>query len=156
MVKAAAPTIALAGDMELIAGTGFVEILLIAKTKEADVPPAGAALNTVTAAVPAVAIRLPGTNAVNCVAFTNVVVSAVPFQLITEPFIKLLPVTAMVNAGSPAVALAGEMKPATGSGFEDPPAGLTEESFLQDMVKSKNNAEKSMLALFILIDFMER
>ena len=156
MVKAAAPTVTLAGDMELIAGTGFVEILLIVNVNEPDVPPAGAALNTVTAAVPAVAIRLPGTNAVNCVAFTNVVVSAVPFQLITEPLIKLLPETVMVNAGSPAVAPAGKIEPATGTGFEAPPPGLTEESFLQEMVNSKNNTENSKMILVIVINLMAR
>ena len=151
-----APTVTLAGDIELVAGTGFVEILMIVNVNEGDVPPAGAALNTVTAAVPAVAIRLPGINAVNCVAFTNVVVSAVPFQLITEPLIKLLPVTVMVNAGSPAVALPGEIELATGTGFEAPPPGLTEESFLQEIANNKNKAEKSMQAFVIVNDLMSK
>ena len=48
-------------------------------------------LATVTAAVPVVAIKLAGTAAVNCVALTNVVVSAEPFHCTTLPETKALP-----------------------------------------------------------------
>lgn len=147
--RAPAPTVTLAGDMEVIDGTGFTEILLIVKTNDADVPPPGAALNTVTLAEPAVAIRLLLTTAVNCVAFTNVVVKAAPLQLITEPLIKPLPDTVIVNAGSPAIALSGEIVLTTGAGFDKPPPGLPDESFLQEMAKSKNNAENSKPVLVI-------
>jgi hypothetical protein len=49
-----------------------------------DVAPAHVGFTTVTEAVPAVAIRAAGTVAVSCVAETNVVVSAVPFQFTVE------------------------------------------------------------------------
>src|SRR5665213_261931 len=54
---------------------------------------------SVTFAVPAVAIRLAGTAAVTCVALTNVVTSAVPFQETAAPEAKLVLVTVRVTAG---------------------------------------------------------
>jgi hypothetical protein len=70
-----------------------------------DVPPHG--VTTVIDAVPAVAMRAAGTVAVSCVAETNVVVSAVPFQFTVEPETKLVPLTVNVNCGPPAVAQVG-------------------------------------------------
>lgn len=58
---------------------------------------------TVTLALPAFAIRLPGTAAVNCVAFTNVVESGEPFHCTVEPETKPEPLTVSVNAGPPTV-----------------------------------------------------
>ena len=70
-----------------------------------DVPPHG--VTTVTEAVPAVAMRAAGTVAVSCVAETNVVVSAVPFQFTVEIAAKFVPLTVNVNPGPPAVAQVG-------------------------------------------------
>ena len=52
--NAAVPAVAFPGESELIVGTGFGA--LITKAALPEVPPPGAALNTVTCAVPAVAI----------------------------------------------------------------------------------------------------
>jgi hypothetical protein len=59
---------------------------------------------TVTLALPAFAIRLPGTAAVNCVPFTKVVESGEPFHCTVAPEAKLEPLTVSVNAGPPTVA----------------------------------------------------
>jgi hypothetical protein len=72
-----------------------------------DVPPPGVGLNTVTEAVPEVAMLLAGTAAVNCVALPIVVVSAALFHFTTEPLMKFVPVSASVKAAPPAVAEAG-------------------------------------------------
>ena len=64
-------------------------------------------LTTVIEAVPAVAMRAAGTVAVSCVAETNVVVSAVPFQFTAEIAAKFVPLTVNVNPRPPAVAQVG-------------------------------------------------
>ena len=71
---------------------------------------------TVMLAVPAVAIFAAGTGAVNEVALTYVVVSPVPFQLITELLVKLVPVAVSVNADPPAMAVFGVTELSTGTG----------------------------------------
>src|SRR5207248_1193681 len=75
------------------------------KVSEFDVPPHG--VTTVTEAVPALVMRAAGTVAVSCVAETNAVVSAVPFQFTVEPETKLVPFTVKVNPEPPAVAQVG-------------------------------------------------
>lgn len=91
--------------------------LLIVKLNEEEVPPPGAGVTTVTAAVHAVAMFAEGTLAESCVLLVNVVVSAVPFQFTTEPLIKLLPVTLSVNVAPPAVAEEGEIEESDGTGL---------------------------------------
>src|SRR5207253_3901813 len=81
-----------------------------------DVPPPGAGLNTVTEAVPGVATSVAAMAAVSCVALTNVVVRAAPFQRTSEAATKLLPVTVRVKAAPPAVALAGASVESVGTG----------------------------------------
>src|SRR5437762_675106 len=75
------------------------------KVSEFDVPPHG--VTTVIEAVPAVAMRAAGTVAVSCVAETNVVASALPFQFTVEPETKFVPFTVNVNCEPPAVAQVG-------------------------------------------------
>jgi hypothetical protein len=58
---------------------------------------------TVTLALPTLAIRLPGTVAVNCVPFTKLVESGEPFHCTAAPETKLEPLTVRVNVGPPAV-----------------------------------------------------
>ncbi len=58
-------------------------------------------------ALPALAIRLAGTAAVNWTELTNVVVRAVPFHCTVVPGRKLVPFTVNVNAAPPAVAEVG-------------------------------------------------
>src|ERR1035437_6950576 len=76
----------------------------IVNVEAAEVP---AVVVTVTVAVPAVAIRLGETVALSCVALTNVVVSAAPFQFPPAPDTKFVPFTVSVNRAPPALAEAG-------------------------------------------------
>ena len=71
-----------------------------------EVPPV-VVLNTVTWAVPAVAMSAAVIAAVNLVEETNVVVRSVPFQRTFELDTKPLPLTVNVNADPPGVADAG-------------------------------------------------
>jgi hypothetical protein len=64
---------------------------------------------TVTWAVPALAMRFAGTEAVNRLLLTNVVVSWVPFHCTAAADWNPLPFTVSVNAGPPAVAVVGEI-----------------------------------------------
>jgi hypothetical protein len=59
---------------------------------------------TVTLAVPALAIRLAGTAALNWVALTYVVASAVEPHCAVAPLTKFVPFTVSVNPAPPAVA----------------------------------------------------
>ena len=101
-VNAAPPGIILAGEMEIAECTGLYPTGLIVNVAVFDVPPPGAGVTTVTAAVPAVVTREELTVAVNCVELIEVVVSADPFQLITELPMTFVPFTVRVNAGAPA------------------------------------------------------
>ena len=78
-VNVVPPAGALDGDSALREGTGG----LIAKLRELDVPPA--AVCTVTATVPMVAIKPAGTAAESCVELPKVVARALPFQLGQKP-----------------------------------------------------------------------
>lgn len=65
--------------------------------------------DTPTDAVPAVAIKFAGTVAVNWFAETNAVLSANPFQVMSDPLVNADPVAVRVNAGPPATVVFGEM-----------------------------------------------
>jgi hypothetical protein len=119
-VKVSAPTGAQLGSRELIVGMGFVS-LLIAKLTISEVPPPGAGLVTITAAVPAEAMAAAGMAAVSCVELTNVVTGAVTPKLIVETATKLVPLIVSVKpAALPATALVGEIAVIVGTGL--PPA----------------------------------
>jgi hypothetical protein len=73
--------------------------------------------------------------AVSVVAFTNVVGCGAPFQSTTELLTKFVPVSVIVNAGTPALTVVGEIEVSVGSGFvvpeivkftelEEPPPGV--------------------------------
>ena len=72
-------------------------------------------LLTVTDAVPALVTRLEEIDADNEVELPNVVVKAVPFQLIDVPEVKLVPVAVKVKAEAPAVQLEGDIPDKTGA-----------------------------------------
>ena len=101
------------------------------KVNPLDLPPPGVGFITVTVAVPAVAMSLAGTEAVNFVPLTYFVVSPVPFHCTVEVETKFVPVTVRVNAAPPAVALEGDSEVAFGNGlltvkmrlFDLPPPG---------------------------------
>src|SRR5581483_1135545 len=82
-----------------------------------EVPPPGAGLNTVTCAVPALAMSAETITACSWVALTNVVVRLDPFQFTTAPATKPVPFTVSVNAVPPAVPLAGDSELIVGTGF---------------------------------------
>ena len=113
-VKAAPPTVAEAGAIEVSVGA---ETALIVNDRLPDVPPPGAGFVTVTVAVPAVAISAAVIAAVNCVAFTKVVVLAAPLNFTTDVDTKPVPFTVRVKAAPPAVALVGEREVSVGAGL---------------------------------------
>ena len=98
-VKAGPPATTGSGLSELIAGGGLMVNVAPLEVKPLE--------TTVTVGVPCDAIRLADTEAVNCVALTYVVGSAVPFQSTTAPEANPLPFTVSVKADPPAVALDG-------------------------------------------------
>jgi hypothetical protein len=114
-VKAGPPAVALLGESKVRAGTGLSTGLLMVNVRALEVPPPGAGLNTVTWAVPSVAMSLAGMAAVTFVVLTKVVGRFAPFQRTTEEATKLLPVTVSVKSGPPAVALLGESKVRAGT-----------------------------------------
>jgi hypothetical protein len=82
----------------------------MAKFTAFEVPPPGAALVTVTAAVPVEEMAAAGMAAVNCVELTKVVAGAVPPKLTTEVATKFVPLIVTVKAARlPATALVGEI-----------------------------------------------
>ena len=82
-----------------------MDVEVMVKVSEFEIAPPG--LATVTVAVPAAAMRLAGTVAVNWAELTRVVVSVAPFQRTVEPDRKPWPFTVSVNCPPPAVAVAG-------------------------------------------------
>jgi hypothetical protein len=71
---------------------------------------------TVTVAVPAVAISVADTGAVNWVALTKVVLRAVPFHCTIAPETKPVPLTVSVKPAWPAVAVLGLREVMAGPG----------------------------------------
>src|SRR5205823_4057120 len=112
-VNCVPPATTAAGLSPVVVGTGFE----IGRASGFDVPPPGAALNTVTGAVPAVAMSVAGIVAVSWVADTYVVVRSVPFHRTTEAAAKFVPVTVSVNCVPPATTEAGASPVVVGTGF---------------------------------------
>jgi hypothetical protein len=82
-----------------------------------EVPPPGAGLVTITAAMPAEAMAAAGMAAVNCVELTNVVLLAVPPKLTVEAATKFVPLIVSVRAAPPATTLFGEIVVIVGVGL---------------------------------------
>jgi hypothetical protein len=124
-VNPAPPATAVPGEMPDMDGTAVV----IVKLAEFEAPPPGAC--TVTVAVPETVIRLAGTAALNCVADTNVVLSAEPFHCTLSPLTKFVPLTVSVNPAPPATAVPGDRPVIDGTAaaivklaeFDVPPPG---------------------------------
>src|SRR5512134_2654879 len=114
-VNAAPPAVAEVGERVDSVGTGLLAV--IGNDTPPEVPPPGVGLNTVTCAVPAVAMSAAVIDAVSCVAETNVVVRLAPFHRTTEPATKFVPFTVSVNAAPPAVAEVGERVDTVGTGL---------------------------------------
>jgi hypothetical protein len=77
-------------------------------------------LTTVMLALPAEAIKLAGTVAVNWLALTKLVESGVPFHSTVDPDTKFAPLTVRVKEGPPAGALMGLMVLISGPVEEEP------------------------------------
>src|SRR5689334_3357106 len=97
------PAMVEAGLILVSAGGGFWMV----KLRATEVPPPGAGLNSVTLAVPAVAISATLIVAVRRVGLRKVVARATPFQRNTVPATKLVPSTTSVKVAPPAVVVAG-------------------------------------------------
>jgi hypothetical protein len=93
-VRAAVPAVALTGKSEAIVGAGSTAGAVMEKSTEFDMTEP---LNTVTDCVPWNAVSAEVSNAVSCVASTNVVGRGEPFQLTTETSTKLVPFTVSVS-----------------------------------------------------------
>jgi hypothetical protein len=111
--KPAPPAVAVPGESEVRAGVG---LLVIVKVSAFDVPPPGGGLTTVTEALPTAAMSAAVIAAVSCVALTNVVARALPFQFTTDDDTNPVPVTVSVKSGLPTVVLVGDNDVNTGTG----------------------------------------
>jgi hypothetical protein len=112
-VKVAPAAMALEGDKEVRVGTGLLKVNVTAL----DSPPAGAGLETVTSAVPAVTMSLAGIAACNWVLLTKIVGRSLLFQRTTDAETKPLPVTVRLKPAEPAVMLEGDKEVSAGFGF---------------------------------------
>lgn len=139
-VNAAPPAPVDVGEIVVSVGAGFAALMVNVNVFE--VVPAGTpngcaplkttvGVNTFTEAVPADRISAAVIAAVNCVAFTNVVVRLLLFHCTTEVLMKLLPFTVKVKAAPPAIAEFGTSVLNAGTGvltvklrtFDVPPPG---------------------------------
>jgi hypothetical protein len=111
------PAMALFGETVVIVGTGFGPLVMV-KFTAFEVPPPGAGLVTVTAAVAAEAMAAAGMVAVNCVELTNVVLHAVAPKLTIEAATKFVPLTVSVKATPSAMALFCEIVVIVGVGLD--------------------------------------
>jgi hypothetical protein len=110
------PKMPFVGEIDVNVGTGF-GALEIVNAKLAVVPPPGAALVTVTFAVPTAVMSVAKIAAVSCVALTNVVVREFPLNFTCDPFTYPVPFTVKVNAAPPAVAPFGLRDVIVGTGL---------------------------------------
>jgi hypothetical protein len=123
-VKPVPPAVAEVGLIPVMLGTGFAAVIV--NVTELDVPPPGDGLNTVTAALPALAMSLAGIDAVSWLALRKVVERFEPFQRTTELEMKALPLTVSVNPAAPAIADVGLMLVMFGTGFAAVIVNVTE------------------------------
>src|SRR5438876_1305741 len=114
-VNAAPPATAVLGDREVSVGLGFGAVIV--NVCGLDVPPPGAGVNTVTEAVPAVAMSAVVICAVSCVLLPNVVARWLPFHCTMDELMKFVPVSASVKAAPPATTLLGDSELSVGLGF---------------------------------------
>src|SRR5882724_2686862 len=87
------------------------------KARDLELPPPGAGLKTVMAAVPVAAMSPAGIWAVTPPLLTNAVGRSLPFQRTTELDTKFTPPTAKVKAGPPAAVAVGKTLLIAGMGL---------------------------------------
>ena len=107
-VSTVLPASTLEGERLLAPGTGLFMVNVTINEGEAP------GFLTVTNGVPAAAMALAGIAACNCVALTNADETTLELKVTTELAVKPFPVSVSVNAGPPAVVLAGTKPPTTG------------------------------------------
>ena len=116
-VNGVPPAVALEGVIIVMVGIGFGIELIVNIAGGEDVPPPGAGLETVTAAVLAVAMSLARMAAVSDVGLPKVVTRALPFQFTVEVGTKPVPATLRLNPGLPAAASLGARAEIVGTGL---------------------------------------
>lgn len=127
--NAAPPAVALAGESELMTGTGSGVVgVVMEKVREFELV---AELETVIAAVPRKAASVAEMVAVSCVELTKVVGRGEPFQFTTSPFAKSVPFTVSVKLAGPQYGVEdGESEVRVGATIENviapdvPPPGV--------------------------------
>src|SRR2546428_10711683 len=115
-VKVGVPVAMLPDGATRVAAPGGT-LLLMVNVSAPEVPPPGVGENTVTDAVPTVAMSPTVIAACSWVLLTNVVVRALLFHRTTDPLTKFVPFTVSVKAPAPAVALPGVSEPIVGTGL---------------------------------------
>jgi hypothetical protein len=121
--------------------------LLIVSIKAPEVPPPGAGLETVTAAVPAAATSAAPIAACSWVLETNVVARALPFHRTLDEEIKFVPTIVRVKAALPETAEAGVKDVMVGAGLGltvEPPVHPTSHPKAETYISSpaSRNVEK--------------
>ncbi len=111
-------TVTLAPGAAVVVFTDSVGLAPIVNVNDAEVPPPGAGVNTVTWAVPTAAMSAAPIAACSWVAARNVVARSDPFQRTTDAFVNDEPFTVSVNAWLPAAAAIGNIDDTTGTGAE--------------------------------------
>ena len=153
IVRSLLPAIAVLGLIAVRTGGRLLTIIVvIVKVSEPLVPPPGAGVKTVIAAVPAVAMLAAETTVVNCDELLKLVVSATPFHCMTDPLTKLLPVTVSVKLADPATTLVGDIDTDTGTGLlvvPPPPVPPVLSDLLQELNNNKNRMKDSSLLVVI-------
>src|SRR5258706_14050733 len=89
---------------------------MIVNVAAPELPPPGAAVKTVTSAVPATAMSDEGMVAISRVGPAKVVERSLPFHRTELPGIKFDPSTFKKKPGAPAAAIDGESEATTGTG----------------------------------------
>jgi hypothetical protein len=112
-VKAGLPAATVPGESPLITGAGLGPAVMVKGNPSES--SSGCGVNTVTRAVPGVAMSAAVIAAVSCVRLTNVVGRAAPFQRTTDEVTKFVPVTVRVKGAPPARALFGDRERTFGS-----------------------------------------
>jgi hypothetical protein len=107
------PTVPEVGKREVIAGTGFVTVKLMAL----DVPPPGAGFVAETGNVAPVATSALVRETISWVLLTKTGVRLEPLKLTVEVFTKPVPLIVRVCAPEPAATEAGEREVMAGTGF---------------------------------------
>jgi hypothetical protein len=90
---------------------------MMVKFAAADVPPPGAGLKTVIAAMPPSARSVAGTVALRELSAENVVAIADPFQRTVDPLTKAEPETAIESCAAPAIVVVGVTLRMVGTAF---------------------------------------